>query len=153
VAGDGSTLWHGGQTGGYHAALFVTRPLDAAVVLLTNAGDGTASAVAERLVQTLAGMDPEPLVLSTDNVTEEQLERLVGVYESPVGIVFHITRQAGILMARIEGQGPLRLWPDSPTEFRYREVDARVTFEVEGDGPAEALTLFQGGREFRCERR
>ena len=153
IARDGSTLFHGGQTGGYHASLFISPPLDAAVVVLSNGADGHVSAVAEKLVQTLAGMSPEPLSFDTPGVTEAQLDRLVGVYDGPMGIVFHITRQAGSLLARIEGQPALRLWPDSPTEFQYREVEARIAFDVQGDAPASALTLFQGGQEFRCTRR
>ncbi|MEM7755434.1 MAG: serine hydrolase domain-containing protein [Planctomycetota bacterium] len=153
IARDGSTLFHGGQTGGYHASLFISPPLDASVVVLSNGADGHVSAVAEKLVQSLAGLNPEPLTFADNTLTDAQLQRLVGIYDGPFGIIYHITHNGGSLFARIEGQPALRVWPDSPTEFTYREVEARIVFETNADEPAAALTLFQNGQEFRCERR
>ena len=36
ILGDGQTRWHNGQTGGSHAALFINRKLNCAVVVLSN---------------------------------------------------------------------------------------------------------------------
>jgi D-alanyl-D-alanine-carboxypeptidase/D-alanyl-D-alanine-endopeptidase len=159
IAGDGSTLFHGGQTGGYHASLFISPPLDIAVVVLSNGADGIVSSAAEKLVQTLAGATvPPPETPRNTGVEAAHLDRLVGTYVNPLGITFHITRTGDALYARVEGQPALRVWPESKTEFVYREVPARLVFELpeaENDTtrPAPALTLFQNGREFRCVRR
>ena len=60
VARDGATRWHNGQTGGYHAAIFVNRPLQVAVVVLTNTATREVDGLAEDLVRKLAGQDVQP---------------------------------------------------------------------------------------------
>ena len=60
IAGDGSTRWHNGQTGGYQSMMLVSRPMKCAVVLLCNtAGSGT-DALAEQIIQAIMGMDVQP---------------------------------------------------------------------------------------------
>lgn len=79
IAHDGSTRWHNGQTGGYHSAMFVSRPADAAVVVLTNTGNEEVDALAEQIIQMLAGakVTPrkfEPLI----HVADDIMNRYVG---------------------------------------------------------------------------
>lgn len=157
VAGDRSTLWHSGQTGGYHADLFISRPIDSAVVVLSNGAEGQLSQLAEKLIRFLAGMEVGPVDLpETLALDPVHLDRLTGVYASPIGITYRITREGGALFARIEGQPALRVWPESETIFIYREVDARLEFDFpEGDaeGPASTVTLFQNGMTIPCVRK
>ncbi len=156
VAGDRSTLWHSGQTGGYHAELFISRPLDAAVVVLSNGAEGQLSQLAEKLIQFLAGMEIVPVDLPDTLALEPaHLDRLTGVYSSPLGITYHITREGNALFARIEGQPALRVWPESRTAFAYREVEARLEFdfpEEDDTAPATMVTLFQNGMTIPCMR-
>jgi len=60
IAGDGSTRWHNGQTGGYHSMLLVNRELQAGLVLLCNTSTTEADRLAESMFQTIVGMDVKP---------------------------------------------------------------------------------------------
>ena len=155
IAQDGSTLWHNGQTGGYHSAMFVNPLNNTGVVVLSNGADPTVGVVAERVIQMLAGIPVKPPnVRRSIDVVEKQLERLVGVYPSTLGFTISITREGNALMAQLTNQAPLRVWPESPTLFFYREVKAELEFEIDKKtGKASSVTLYQHGREMRCERR
>ncbi|QDS86109.1 D-alanyl-D-alanine-carboxypeptidase/endopeptidase AmpH precursor [Rosistilla ulvae] len=54
VAGDGSTRWHNGQTGGYHSMLMINRRAGAAVVVLSNTASEKIDTLAVQLLQAVA---------------------------------------------------------------------------------------------------
>jgi CubicO group peptidase (beta-lactamase class C family) len=60
MARDGQTRWHNGQSGGYHAALFVNRQIDAGVVVLANTATMEVDQLAEQIIRMLAGATVEP---------------------------------------------------------------------------------------------
>ena len=155
IAQDGLTLWHGGQTGGYHCSVFVIPFRKSGVVVLSNGADPAISVVAERIIQTIFGMAVEPPEIRRSiSVTAEQLDRLVGVYPSTAGFVITVTREGEALFARLTNQQALRVYPESPTLFFYREVEAELGFEIDqSTGKAKAVTLFQHGMEFHCPRK
>jgi CubicO group peptidase (beta-lactamase class C family) len=155
IAQDGSTLWHNGQTGGYHSAMFVDALRGTGVVVLSNGADPTVGVVAERIIQMLAGIPVvPPNVRQSIDVAERQLDRLVGVYPSTHGFTIYVTREGNALMAQLTNQAPLRVWAESPTRFFYRDVKAELEFEIDEEtGKAACVTLFQHGMEMRCERK
>ncbi len=155
IAGDGSTLWHNGQTGGYHCAMFVNPLNNTAAVVLSNSSDSTVGTVAERLIQLLAGMPVvAPKIRSHIQVATEQLDKLVGEYPSQFGFTIYVTRDGAALFARLTNQSALRVWPETATRFFYREVEADLQFEIDAQGgQASAVTLFQNGMEMRCVRK
>ncbi|MGE3171926.1 MAG: serine hydrolase [Planctomycetota bacterium] len=152
-ARDGSTLWHNGQTGGYHSYLAVSPAAGRAVCLLTNMSRGEVDVVGERLLQRLFGMPAEPLAIERPvEVEREALERCVGTYQLQPNVRMRVTLRERGLYAQLTGQDAFRLYPRSTTEFFYRVTAASVTFEVEGD-EVKALVLHQGGRDIRAPRR
>lgn len=154
IAGDGSTLWHTGQTGGYSAAVFISPSLKKGVVVLANGADSSIDVLTERIMQTVAGMRVEPpTVRCAVSLSEAELERLVGDYVS-IYFTISITRQGDAISARLTGQEALRVFPESPTRFFYREVPAELEFEIDPEsGRAIAVTLLQNGNKIRCQRR
>ena len=82
---------------------------------------------------------------------EPLLERYVGRYEVQPGFFITVTRDGGQLSAQLTGQPAVPIFASSPTEFFYRVVDARITFQVDGDAVA-GLTLHQGGRDLPARR-
>ncbi len=154
LAADGSTRFHNGQTGGYASAVFVNPMLRKGVVVLANGADSSIDALAEKIMQTLAGMKVDPPSIRPSIVlTEEQITPLPGVYQSPFGFSITITRQGEAVLAQVTGQRALRVYPESPTRFFYREVQAELEFDLDPPGtPAGAVTLRQNGRTIRCER-
>lgn len=155
IAADGSTLMHGGQTGGYNCSLYVSEPLNLVVAMLSNAGEQKSSMVAEQIVQAIAGMPVEPIsVRQAAEIDPSRLDRLAGTYAAKaMPLTYTIVHRDGALIAELPGQPALRVWPESDVRFFYREVEADLVFDVPDDGgPATAVTLFQGGQEIRFER-
>lgn len=152
LARDGITFVHSGQTGGYHSYLAVVPSTRRAVCILTNSACGEVSQVGERLVQLLHRKDVEPIQFAVPFAVERKvLEGYVGTYRNDDGLVFQITLGARGLSAQLTGQPALRIHATAANSFRYREVDARITFEPDG-ATAEALTLHQNGRNLRFVR-
>ena len=51
------------------------------------------------------------------------------------------------------GQDAFRVYPESPTLFFYREVEAEIEFKLDpATQRATTLTLFQNGNKIRLER-
>lgn len=155
IAGDRSTRWHNGQTGGYSADVFVSAELDKGVVVLANAAESGVDELAEKLIQSLAGMKVEPpKPRRSVTLTAAQLDRLVGKYPSATGLAMTVTRQDDALFVQLTGQVALRVFAEKPTHFFYREVPAELAFELDPKTDrATALTLFQNGQEIRFPRK
>jgi len=79
-------------------------------------------------------------------------DRYEGRYELVPGFILTVTRKRDQIFAQATGQPEFEIFPRSETEFFLKVVDARLVFEVEGDAPAVAVTLHQGGQEMRGKR-
>ncbi|PAY19630.1 hypothetical protein CKO51_10230 [Rhodopirellula sp. SM50] len=146
IARDGSTRWHNGQTGGYHAMLFVSREVPAAVVLLTNTATMEVDRLAEDLIRMLAGAAVEPRTFqSTIDVPIAKMKRCEGRYQIAPGAVFDVSIVKDRLMVQLSGQPAFEVFPKSETEWFYKIVQATLTFKDEQNGRFEALELFQNG--------
>lgn len=76
------------------------------------------------------------------------LAAYVGVYELAPGWELRITMQNGGLYGQSSlGGPPLRLWPESATEFFLKEADAQVTFTRDAHGTVTGLVAHQFGRD------
>jgi hypothetical protein len=81
------------------------------------------------------------------------LARYVGVYQLASGLEFEVTIRDGALYVRSSvGGDPARLWPESPTDFFVREVDAQITFSRDASGLVSGLVLHQYGRDRPAKR-
>jgi hypothetical protein len=85
-------------------------------------------------------------------LTQDKLDRLLGVYELEPRFRFTITREGTRLFMQATGQGPAEAFALSETQFFFRVADARIEFTIGDDGRASALTLFQGGRMMPARR-
>jgi hypothetical protein len=81
-----------------------------------------------------------------------ELERCVGRYELMPGFVLEVTREGDRLFSQATGQPKAEIFAESETEFFLKVVDAQLTFQIEGPGPAKGLVLHQGGRDLRAKR-
>ncbi len=156
LAGDGSTRWHNGVTGGYHAAIFVHRPLGLASVVLANRSTPAGSELAEVLMRRAAGL-PERAVPNatrpTVALTAAQLDRCTGTFRINPSFALVIERRNDALFVSPTGQATDRLYAAAPDAFFSRRVAADLVFELpDGTGPATALTLHQSGRSIRAVR-
>jgi CubicO group peptidase (beta-lactamase class C family) len=82
----------------------------------------------------------------------EVLQRYVGRYEVAPGAVMTVTLTDGRLFAQPTAQTARELVPTSEREFLVKEINAPITFEVDGSGRATALILLpEGTRAARME--
>lgn len=160
IIGDGETRFHNGQTGGSYTVLFVNRRLNAAIILLCNTAAPTAvDQLATQLTLRIAGLESKvaatgpgpagagPAKVSPDKmVIDEALRgRLVGRYQLAPNFIFDVQDRDGHLMVGITNQPAQEVFPDSPTRWSYRGVDAQLEFKLNRNGPARSLVLHQHG--------
>lgn len=171
VAGDGETRWHDGQTGGSTAEIFINRQLQCAVVVLCNtAMDDELQKLATQLLRKAANLDvaPEPMDAPDDDsgkladdtaddagklaVDAALRRRLEGRYKLAPDFIFTVRDRNGRLMVGITNQATQEVFPDSPTRWSYRGVEATLEFELPKSGPAKSLVLHQNGAKQRARR-
>jgi D-alanyl-D-alanine carboxypeptidase len=85
-------------------------------------------------------------------LTPEQLDRCVGRYELVAGFVLEVTREGDRLFSQATGQPKVEVFAESEKDFFLKVVDAQLTFQLEGTGPAKGLVLHQGGRDTPAKR-
>jgi len=85
-------------------------------------------------------------------LTEEQLDRTLGVYELEPGFQFTITRQGRQLFMQATGEGLAEAFAESETRFFFKVVDAQIEFTIGDDGRASMMTLYQGGQAMPAKR-
>jgi D-alanyl-D-alanine-carboxypeptidase/D-alanyl-D-alanine-endopeptidase len=78
--------------------------------------------------------------------------RLEGRYQLAPNFTFTVHDDNGHLMVDISNQPTQEVFPDSPTRWSYRGVDATLEFKLRKTGPATSLTLHQNGtkKTARC---
>jgi CubicO group peptidase (beta-lactamase class C family) len=159
IAADGQTRWHNGQTGGSHSAIFINRELDRSIVVLCNTAVSDVDQLAMQLVMKTTGREstPEPKETSDDESGDLAIDatlrgRLVGRYQLTPSFIFTVRDHDGHLMVSITNQPTQEVFPDSPTRWSYRGVDATLEFKLKKTGPATSLVLHQNGAQQTAHR-
>jgi hypothetical protein len=139
-------VWHNGQTGGYHSFVGFDPDKKTGVVLLCNVAQsvddvGFHILDSNRQLQK-AKPQTHPLAI---HLPAEALDRYVGKYELAPGIFFNLRRDQQHLMAQLTGQSYLEVFPESETNFFYKVVGARLTFNVATSHKVQSLVLHQNG--------
>jgi serine-type D-Ala-D-Ala carboxypeptidase/endopeptidase len=141
--GDDEIVWHNGGTEGARAFMGYLREARVGVVALSNVA--TPHGVDDLAPHLL---DPSvPLIVPPQEVDVDPaiFEGLEGEYQLTPEIVISVEAEDDSLYAALTGQGPARIYPASETEFFYRIVDAQIAFDVDDEGNATGLTLYQFG--------
>jgi hypothetical protein len=79
-------------------------------------------------------------------------DRYIGRYELAPDFTIAVTRDGPHLFGEATGQPRVELFPESDREYFVKEVDAQITFEVDGQGRAAALILHLNGAHTRGRR-
>ncbi len=149
----GATIWHNGQTGGYHSWLALHPERRVAVAVLATTSSGLVDRAADRLFVNLLGKEVEPLgVRRAIEVDREVLEDYVGRYRLGVMAVFDVTLEPQGLFAKLTLQDAFRIYPSAEDRFFYRVVEAEITFVRDEEGVVKALILHQNGADRRAEK-
>jgi CubicO group peptidase (beta-lactamase class C family) len=146
IAGDGTTRWHDGGTGGYRSWLAVIPERELAVVVLANTADERIGRFGEDVTRAAAGMDVQPQQIPTEvEVDPSVLATYVGTYQLAPTFALEVT---------LEGQQlKYPVFASAPGEFFYKVVDARLSFVAGADGSIEKVVLHQGGQDVEGARK
>jgi CubicO group peptidase (beta-lactamase class C family) len=106
------------------------------LVLHQNGGQQTA--------RRIGAADDKPGELAID---AKLRRRLVGRYQLNPNFIFDVQDRDGHLMVGITNQATQEVFPDSPTRWSYRGVDATLEFKLPKTGPARSLVLHQNGAQ------
>jgi serine-type D-Ala-D-Ala carboxypeptidase/endopeptidase len=139
---------------------FFSRVVDAQILFKTD-GQGRANAlvlrqngrdqIAER-IDGNADLIQEWFGHRAKSVDPAIYKNYIGKYQLAPGAVFTIALEGNHLQAQLTGQPAIEIFPESEKEYFYKVVDAQITFETDGNGPATSLTLHQNGRDVRAPR-
>ena len=80
------------------------------------------------------------------------LDGYVGFYQHTDNFVMTVTREGNQLLARLTGQSPIPIYPESSTEFFVKVVDAQISFITDASGRAASLMLHQNNRDMPMQR-
>ena len=85
------------------------------------------------------------------DVSKEVLKNYVGKYNLFPNFFVVITTEDGNLFAQATGQAKFQIFPETPSKFYYKVVDAQIKFIQEGD-LVNNIVLYQGGKEIPGKR-
>jgi CubicO group peptidase (beta-lactamase class C family) len=140
--------WHNGQTGGYHSFVAVDTAHGRAVVVLADTATGEVDGLGDAILRMLLGENVEPRKFKKEvAVKPDVLAQYAGTYALFGEFKLVVTVEDGRLMVQATGQQKLPVFAQSETEFFYKVVDARITFERDADGKATRLVLHQNGQD------
>ncbi|HEU5115160.1 MAG TPA: serine hydrolase [Isosphaeraceae bacterium] len=149
-------IWHNGGTGGYRSFIGLLPEKNVGSVVLCNTAlmdEPFVDRLGDSLLATAMGREVKPIAVRVVKAVDpDVLERCVGRYRQNLLFVMTITREGDRLYAQLTGQSKFRIYPTSDTDFFYRVVKARITFEPGEDGRMAKLVLHQNGREIPATR-
>jgi CubicO group peptidase (beta-lactamase class C family) len=146
--GTDTVVWHNGGTGGYRTFLGLDVAHKTAVVVLTNSTGEGADDIGLHLLNAGFPLAPKPTPVKQRTAIDlpaDALSKFVGMYDLTPKFSLNVTMKDGALYLQPTGQGTLRLWPESPTDFFLKEVDAQLVFERDAGGAVTGVVLHQNG--------
>jgi CubicO group peptidase (beta-lactamase class C family) len=146
------SISHAGGINGF-GTIMTTYPDEGLTVIVLNNAQGAAGEIEGKLSMLMFGK-PVTLPSERKEVTLDArvLARYVGRYELRPGFVLEITSDGKALTGQATNQPKIPLFAEGEKEFFTRAIDSQITFVVEGDGPATALVMHQGGRDTTARR-
>ena len=145
-AGDREIAWHNGGTGGYRSWLGFDAKNRTGVVVLSNIFTATGvDDIGQRLLGPGGGQAEPRTARSGVPLDPALFDRYVGTYELKPTFRLTVTRDGSRFFVQATGQPRLEITAAGEKEFIVRAVDARITFETDGNGRATALVLHQAG--------
>jgi len=93
--------------------------------------------------------NPAPAAGTEFKVDDAILHTYVGEYVLTPGFSIAITLEGNRLMAQATGQGKNEIFPESPTKFFYKVVNAQIEFFKGTDNNVSHLVLYQNGQSIQ----
>ena len=140
---------HGGGIEGFNTQLEYYPEDKLTVVVLGNLNGPAPGDIAKKLAAQARG---EAVKLTTERkeitLDPKQLSRYVGAYQMTGGPAMLITLEGNQLLSKLGNQSAVPIFPESPTVFFLKVVDAQVEFVMADPQAAPTqLTIHQNGRD------
>ncbi|HEY2415944.1 MAG TPA: serine hydrolase [Pirellulaceae bacterium] len=152
-------VFHNGMTGGYNSFVAFSKTDKFGLVVLADTTIGGTGGLLDRVAMSFIRAVTEgkprepPLIRATAPIDAALLQKYAGKYSLiPLVSTFTITSEDNKLYAQLTGQPSIRIYPESETDFFYKVVDARLTFESDTDGNVTRLILHQNGKDLPAAR-
>lgn len=142
----GSIVWHNGGTGGYRTFIGFDLVKRAGVVVLTNSAIG-ADDIGFHLIDGGIPLTKPPAAHTEVAIDAAKFTAYVGVYELAPNFSITVSVDGQELWLQATGQGKLRGFPESETDFFIKEADVQLTFVKGSDGQVTGLVLHQSGQD------
>lgn len=148
-------IQHGGSIFGFNSMLARFPDDRVTVAVLSNSQPISAERIAHALSRAALGLT-EPAAPVAVPITEAEAIRCEGVYTFPnAGWDVTIARRDGKLFSQASDDRPFEMTYLGKGEFStfLYEKDARIVFDLAGDGPAPELVLKEGGGVLTAKRK
>ncbi|MCZ6836865.1 MAG: serine hydrolase [Planctomycetota bacterium] len=145
---------HNGGIHGFNSTLAYYPDDDLYIAVISN-GAASAGKLGTQIAREVLGI---PLEVASKSLSEEEIASFVGVYhieQMDVDIKIYLEDDALYLKPEREGQDALKLLYQGEGEFRAEpDPEIRIVFDISnGDGPAPAFILHQGGQQIWATRK
>jgi serine-type D-Ala-D-Ala carboxypeptidase/endopeptidase len=150
--GGDTIVWHNGGTGGYRTFIGLQPSRKRAVVVMTNSGGPGADDIGMHLLNPALPLAPRPAPMKQRvaiDVSADVLGAYVGTYQLAPTFAIVVTLKDGALYGQATGQTAFRLWPETPSDFFLKEIDAQVSFARDAQGAVTELVLHQNGQNVK----
>jgi CubicO group peptidase (beta-lactamase class C family) len=156
----GGIVWHNGGTGGYRSFVGYNPTTRVGVVALANTSTAVGTDdIGRHLLDPATPLLPAdsprlkpPVVRTMAAIDPAILPRYVGRYQFAPAVFLTVTREGDRLFVQLTGQAAYEVFPESPTRFFLKVVDAQVTFESDAEGKVTSVILHQNGLDQRAAR-
>jgi len=142
---DQEMVWHNGGTGGYRSFVGILPEAKVGVVVLSNSSTSVDD-IGQHLLNPELPLVPPPKEHKVAAIDPDLYDGYIGRYQLATNFILTITREGDRLFAQATGQQKAEIFPEGERDFFYTIVDAQVTFEVDDQGRAIQLALYQNGR-------
>ncbi|MBO0749251.1 MAG: serine hydrolase [Porphyrobacter sp.] len=150
-------LLHDGQTGGFQTTLVLEPSKSRAVIVLTNSQ--VQPEPVDLALHTLVGLPlgptppvprppPPPTAHMEISLPPEALDKFVGHYDFGNGFTISVTRDGAtlrVLREGIPGAQAAPIYPEAPTAFFWKVVDAQIRFVLDTGGTSAGAEFRQAG--------
>ena len=152
LAGNGTTRWHNGQTGGYNSMLRIDREHGTGAIVLCNTAGGHMDELGIAVLDLLMGKNPKPKTFEESKLDAELVKRLEGKYQLSPQMILEVRGNKNGLAVKLTGQSFLQLERETDSRWRVIDVDAKLKFKLPRKGPASSATLLQNGNAQKANR-
>jgi CubicO group peptidase (beta-lactamase class C family) len=154
-AGDRTVVWSNGSAGGCRAFMGFCPEDRTGVAAFNNAM--TSMGVDDVGLRVLGAAEQHidmslPVTHREIALARDKLEPFVGLYALADDDTVAIRLDGDTLVSQVRKQS-LRIYPEGPTTFFFKEVDAQIAFLPGPGGQAAGLVWTQGGQTSRYDRR